>query len=100
MGATLSSRLERTSALSAEAVTPLSTSVINYDLLNDFIRVLEKLCTEHPAESRIEFKRPIEWTSSFLRPGVFHAVNIAAAGGTSAGQQQQQPVWNVVHSNK
>jgi hypothetical protein len=66
----LSARVQR----STQAAAPdpsLNTSLVNLDILTELIRALEKLCTDHPAEARTEFKRPLEWSSPTLRPSLF-----------------------------
>lgn len=61
MGNSLATRVEH----------ELHTSAENYSILTEFIRVLEKICVECPAESRVEFKRPLEWSSPSLKPALF-----------------------------
>ncbi|KAJ3043806.1 Armadillo repeat-containing protein 4 [Rhizophlyctis rosea] len=80
MGASLSTRFEWSPSPGGKAgVDQLKTSVTNQNLLHDLIRVIEQTCQSYPNESRAEFRRPLQWTTS-LRPGAF------AAGGSG---------WNV-----
>ncbi|TPX55740.1 hypothetical protein PhCBS80983_g05062 [Powellomyces hirtus] len=86
MGQTLSTRFEwrgdtdptpppqRTDAQQQPSTTAstsqLKTSVANQDLLYDLVKMVNEICRAHPGESRAEFRRPLQWTTT-LRPQVF-----------------------------
>ncbi|KAJ3333078.1 Armadillo repeat-containing protein 4 [Blyttiomyces sp. JEL0837] len=94
MGATLSARVQWAAGGGAlptpsytdgtpSTATGLKTSVVNQDLFYELIHLVENLATQHPNEAKAEFRRPLQWTSSTLRPAHF-------AGSSHA------TVWNVV----
>lgn len=67
MGAVVSTRLEWSQTdgkanVAKESI--LQTSVINQDGLSEMVSMIEKLCLSYPAESKAEFKKPLQWTSS------------------------------------
>lgn len=62
MGATLSSRIEWTSA--GEKGGKLDFNKSNEELLLQVLKYLEILYKEHPREASVLFKRPFVWNSS------------------------------------
>ena len=81
MGASLSTIPQWSSSPQSQT---LNTSMINYDLLNEFIKVLDKICLENPQEAKTEFKRHLEWNTQSLKPSMFENNNL----------------WNVTTSQK
>lgn len=61
MGATLSSRIEWTSA--GETGGKLDFSRSNEQLLHDMLSYVETIATEHPTEAGAVFKRPFVWNT-------------------------------------
>lgn len=61
MGATLSSRIEWTSAGGSGGKLDFSRS--NEQLLHDMLRYVETIATEHPTEAEVVFKRPFVWNT-------------------------------------
>ena len=62
MGATLSSRIEWTSA--SDKGGKLDFNKSNEELLLQILKYLEVLYKEHPREAAVLFKRPFVWNSS------------------------------------
>ncbi|KAI9329663.1 armadillo-type protein [Zopfochytrium polystomum] len=93
MGATLSSRIQWASRpqsaaaqIGADGGTPaggIETSIDNQDLLYELVHLIDSLATKHPVEAKAEFRRPLQWTSTSLRPSHFSAA-------------PQANLWNVV----
>lgn len=79
MGASLSARFEWTGAPLAEGATggQLQTSVQNQELLYELVSMIAQLCQKNIPESKAEFKRPIQWTSS-LSPSQFPNSKVAS----------------------
>ncbi|KAJ3056514.1 Armadillo repeat-containing protein 4 [Rhizophlyctis rosea] len=104
MGASLSTRFEWSKA------EQLRTSVTNQNLLHDLIRIIEQTCQTHPNESRAEFRRPLQWTTT-LRPAAFTATgsgwNVVGGGGKQSKQvvtstqtkSDGQPFFQLEHSS-
>lgn len=67
MGAALSSRAELTSANSKDD-GKIEFSPQNELLLNNILKYIETLSSEHPKEAKVVFKRPFEWQTG-IRPG-------------------------------
>ena len=61
MGATLSSRVEWTSASSKGG--KLDFSKTNESILREIVRYVENLTRSHPREAQVVFKHPFVWTS-------------------------------------
>ncbi|KAJ3170870.1 Armadillo repeat-containing protein 4, partial [Irineochytrium annulatum] len=85
MGATLSSLLQWGGA--GEGPSPSSsgsiqTSIGNQGLLHELIHFIEALASQHPLETRAEFRRQLVWQTVSLRPSHF--------------SQQPSGVWTVV----
>ncbi|KAJ3108705.1 Armadillo repeat-containing protein 4 [Phlyctochytrium bullatum] len=87
MGAALSSLLQWGGDLQigqAQAdKASLQTSLVNQSLLHELVHIIEALAVQHPVESKAEFKRPLQWQTTSLRPSHFSAQNSAQ-------------LWNVV----
>ncbi|TPX30314.1 hypothetical protein SmJEL517_g06096 [Synchytrium microbalum] len=81
MGATLSTRPEW-AAGSASAQQQLQTSASNQELLYDLLRALQKICRDHPNESRAELRAPLKWATS-LKPASFKDTAIWNIGGSA-----------------
>lgn len=62
MGATLSSRAEWTSA--TDKGGRLDFSKANEAVLLDILGYVQALCSDHPREATVLFKRPFAWHSS------------------------------------
>lgn len=62
MGAALSSRAELTSA-SDKDDGKIEFSPQNELLLNNILKYVETLCSEHPKEAAVVFKNPFQWQS-------------------------------------
>lgn len=62
MGATLSSRAEWTSA--TDKGGKLDFSKANEAVLLDILGYVQALCSDHPREATVLFKRPFVWSSS------------------------------------
>ncbi|KAI8616226.1 armadillo-type protein, partial [Chytriomyces sp. MP71] len=69
MGATLSARIEWAATQSNHP----KTSATNQNLFHELIHLVDTLAAQHPPEAKAEFKRPLMWTSSVLRPHHFLA---------------------------
>ena len=61
MGATLSSRVEWTSASSKAG--KLDFSKTNENILREIVKYLENLCRSNPREAQVVFKHPFLWSS-------------------------------------
>lgn len=68
MGATLSSRLQWTSA--SDKGGKLDFSKANEAVLLEILKYIEVLCKDHSREATVVFKRPFVWESS-LSPTSF-----------------------------
>lgn len=62
MGATLSSRVEWTSASNKGG--KLDFSKTNENILREIVKYVENLCRNNPREAQVVFKHPFVWTSS------------------------------------
>jgi hypothetical protein len=62
MGATISSRIEWSSASGSKKKIDYSRS--NESILHDILSYVETLTTDYPSEAQVEFKLPFVWTSS------------------------------------
>ena len=62
MGATLSSRIEWTSASIKGG--KLDFSKTNENILREIVKYIENLCRSNPREAQVVFKHPFVWTSS------------------------------------
>ncbi|KAJ3411757.1 Armadillo repeat-containing protein 4 [Chytridiales sp. JEL 0842] len=82
MGGTLSTHLQYSTPTDPNA--PLKTSLTNKSLLSDLVHLVELIANQHPNEAKAEFKRPLQWSSSSLRPSSF---------------QSGDSTWNVVAFN-
>jgi hypothetical protein len=71
MGATLSSRVEWTSASSKGG--KLDFSKTNENILREIVRYVENLSRSHPREAQVVFKHPFAWNSP-LGISTFHAL--------------------------
>ncbi|KAJ3381867.1 Armadillo repeat-containing protein 4 [Lobulomyces angularis] len=118
MGNSLATRIESTNSTldlnaTAENVAEsnnesnqktIHTSLINFDILYDFIKILEKFCIEHHVEAKTEFKRPLEWSSPFLRPNLFNSGSVSSGtannGNSTSNTQSNWIVSNQKGTNK
>ena len=71
MGATLSSRVEWTSASSKGG--KLDFSKTNENILREIVRYVQNLCRSHPREAQVVFKHPFAWNSP-LDISTFHSL--------------------------
>ena len=71
MGATLSSRVEWTSASSKGG--KLDFSKTNENIMREIVKYVENLCRNNPREAQVVFKHPFTWTSS-LAFSSFHSL--------------------------
>ena len=75
MGQTLSARVEwssfTASAPDGSQSNLLTKSLTNEDLLHDLVRYVEYLTQKYPAESKIEFKKPLQYVTYVLKPNSF-----------------------------
>ena len=62
MGATLSSRVEWTSA--SQKGGKLDFSKTNENILREIVKYVETLCRSNPREAQVVFKHPFVWKSS------------------------------------
>ncbi|KAJ3098022.1 Armadillo repeat-containing protein 4 [Phlyctochytrium planicorne] len=81
MGATLSSLLQWGADASSDKApgSSLQTSVSNQNLLHELVHIIEALALQHPVEAKAEFKRPLQWQSTSLRPSHFSALSNASS---------------------
>ena len=63
MGATLSSQAELTSASSKDD-GKIEFSPHNELLLNNILKYVETLSSQHPKEAQVVFNKPFEWVTS------------------------------------
>lgn len=49
----------------------LSTSLVNQELLTEISKFVDFVNSEHPHEAKVEFKRPLTWSSTFLKASKF-----------------------------
>lgn len=75
MGQSLSSRVEWSSMTTAQPdgsqANLIAKSLANEDLLHDLVRYVEHLVQQYPQEAKIEFKKPLQYFTSTLRPSSF-----------------------------
>jgi hypothetical protein len=75
MGQTISTRFEWSSAKGSapdgSQFNLLAKSLTNDDLLTDLVQYIEHLNQNFPAEAKTDFKRPLIYASSRLKPQLF-----------------------------
>ena len=62
MGSSLASRFEWISGSSESQ--KLATSIQNQELLYELVGIIQQISQKYPSESKSEFKRPLQWSSS------------------------------------
>ncbi|KAJ1549202.1 Armadillo repeat-containing protein 4, partial [Cladochytrium tenue] len=111
MGATLSARVELASQAHAAAAAEngadtgeatvadslAKTSIEAHELLRELAELVDTIAARHPAEARAEFRRPLQWTSTSLRPAHFAAATTVDPASSVAATQQTNAggLWNV-----
>ena len=78
MGAALSSRTQWTSASEINK-GKLEFTPQNELLLNDVVKYVETLVSNHPAESEVAFKEPFHWHTK-VKPADFGSLNFGSLG--------------------
>jgi hypothetical protein len=72
MGAAISTKIDwGTVPLPGSNATQITKTVSNYDMLTRLLHGLERLCSQYPNESRMEFSKMIQWPSAHLKPNLF-----------------------------
>ena len=81
MGASVSKQLDWVDTsdnnLSKEGLPLLPTSAANQGSLYDMLRKIEQLTASYPAESKSEFRKPLQWTTGLV-PSTFASHSTSA----------------------
>jgi hypothetical protein len=60
----------QTKNVSASNSNLLAKTPVNEELLHDITKYIEHLSQQYPAEAKVEFKRPLQYVSSTLKPAL------------------------------